>query len=225
MLLLSPAAGSFWAPENLEKAKHLSPKGECSGAIRRKPSCLFLQKWEHILATLDTVLHVAADTLGIRAPSSTIISSEAQMLLVPIFVRNGSKTGFSFCAFPLLLPWLLQRLSKWNSWTHMALSASVGNQSPVKLGHCAHMGKGCALRIATFFFTVTPKFISISHTFTLLPVTLISQELKKVTRRSHKTLLLPDVQMHAGLIRKINRELKPSRYKVAQQLFQPTRKR
>lgn len=89
------------------------------------------------------------------------------------FVRNWSKTEFSSCAFPLLLPWLLQRLSKWNSWTHMALSTLVGNQSPVKLGHCAHMGKGCALRIV-IFFTATPKFISISHTFTLLPVTLIS---------------------------------------------------
>lgn len=41
-------------------------------------------------------------------------------------------------------------------------------------GHCAHMGKGCPLRIVTFFFTATPKFISISHTFTLLPITLIS---------------------------------------------------
>lgn len=41
-------------------------------------------------------------------------------------------------------------------------------------GHCAHMGKGCALRIVTTFFTATPKFISISHTFTLLPITLIS---------------------------------------------------
>lgn len=33
--------------------------------------------------------------------------------------------------------------------------------------------------------------------------------------KPHKTLLLPDVQMHAGIIRKINRGLKPPRYKVA----------
>jgi len=46
-------------------------------------------------------------------------------------------------------------------------------------GHCAHTGKGHALRIVASSFSATPKFIStISHTFTLLPVTLISQELK-----------------------------------------------
>lgn len=61
----------FEHQRKLEKAKHLCSKGECSGAIRWKSSCLFLQKWERILATSDTVLHVAASTLGIRAPSST----------------------------------------------------------------------------------------------------------------------------------------------------------
>lgn len=39
-------------------------------------------------------------------PCETSISSGAQMLLVPIFIRNGNKTGFCFCAFPLLLPGL-----------------------------------------------------------------------------------------------------------------------
>lgn len=142
------------------------------------------------------------------------------MLLVPIFVRNGSKTGFSFCAFPLLLPWLLQRLSKWNSWTHMALSASVGNQSPVKLWALCSYGQGLwsknsnlLLHCNTQIHLYLPHIHTPSHHTDFIG-------LKRVTRRSHKTLLLPDVQMHAGLGRKINRGLKPPRYKVAQQLFQ-----
>lgn len=53
-------------------------------------------------------------------------------------------------------------------------------------GHCAYMGKGHALRIVTSFFTATPKSLSISYTFTLLPVTPISQNSRK-WHRPHKT--------------------------------------
>lgn len=146
------------------------------------------------------------------------------MLLVPIFIRNGSKTGFSFCAFPLLLPWLFPSEIAEPIW-HCLLQWET--RALWNFGHCAHMGKGHALRIVTSFFTATPKFISIylPHIQHSSCHTDFIGTQKNVTHKPHKTLLLPDVQMHAGPTRKINRGLKTPRYEVAQQLFQPTRKR
>lgn len=108
---------------------------------------------------------------NVEQPSPVRLRCSWSQFLLEMEVKLDSVSVLSLCFFPNsfkgypsetaepIWPCLLQ-------WETRALC--------VKLGHCAHMGKGCALRRVTFFFTATPKFISISHTFTLLPLTLIS---------------------------------------------------
>lgn len=97
----------FECQRKLEKAKHICPKGECSGAIRLKSSCLFLQKWERILATSDTVLHVAANNTGHRIPFFNIehpspagLTCSWSQFLLEMEVKLDSISVLSLCFLP-----------------------------------------------------------------------------------------------------------------------------